>query len=286
MSELLSPEPKALSLWAPEAIANPAPLFLLPGFVPAQGLTIVAGRPKIGMKSWAADIMAMCVATGISAGPFKPLRAAPVLFYSREGVAGPIAHRKYAIEAGMGIPVAACDKLYFVQNGAFFLDEPAHMRRTLDFIQKYEVELVVIDTLAKSFRGDENSVRDVSAALRGVEKIRDAGAATLLVHHLGKDKSANTGVGGEPDPDAGLRGSSALAGAYDNIISVQELEIDGCKELWAVVGGKYLPFQGYKYGWDIKSDKDNNPTYAKLVMSEKKDLPQLDVPQGRPRYGG
>lgn len=283
MSELLSPEPEALNSWVERTLLDPEPQWIIPGFIPAQGLVVVAGRPKIAKKSWFAYLAAMSAASGKHVGPFKPQNRTNVLFYSREGAPGPIAHRFKSIERGMGITMSDCSNMYFVQNGAFFLDEPAHIKRTLKFIEERQIGLVCIDTFARSFRGNENDARDVGAAMRGVERIRDAGAASLLVHHLGKTKQM--AIGGEPDPDAGLRGSSALAGAYDNIVSIQELEVEGSKELWAIVGGKYLPFEGYLYDWEISQDEKLNPLVAKMSMSDSpQELPQMDAPEQKARY--
>lgn len=276
------PVPKPLPQWVDETLANPDPQWLLPGFVPAQGLVIVAGRPKIAKKSWFAYLAAMSMASGRAAGPFKPSRKANVLFYSREGAPGPIAHRFQAIEKGMGITISECEGLYWVQNGGVFLDEPGHVKQICKYITDLKIECVGFDTFARSFRGNENDARDVGAAMRGVEKIRDSGAASLLVHHLGKSKI--TTMGGEPDPDAGLRGSSALAGAYDNIVSIQELEVEGEKEVWAVVGGKYLDFQGYTQDWTITGDGEGNPGSAKLVFDGPQPLPVIDEPNVKARY--
>jgi RecA-family ATPase len=282
MSELIHPIPKPLPLWVADTLASPDPQWIVPGFIPAQGLVIIAGRPKIAKKSWMAYALAMAAASGKPVGPFLAPQRTNVLFYSREGAAGPIAHRFNAIERAMGPALAQCDNIFFVQNGAFFLDEPLHIKGCLKFIAENRIGLVVIDTLAKSFRGDENNARDVGAALRGVEKIRDAGAATLLVHHLGKSKIQ--AIGGVPDPDAGLRGSSALAGAYDNIISIQQLEVDGESEVWAVVGGKYLDFHGYKQDWEITQDKDKNPNYARLDLEGPQELPVVENQQPGARF--
>ncbi len=272
----LHQEPTPLPQWVEKALEEKVQ-WILPGFIPAQGLVIVAGRPKLAKKSWFAYLAAISAATSQSLGPFSPTRRTNTLFYSREGASGPIAHRFLALQKGMGVNLAQCDNLYWVQNGAFFLDEAAHIKRTLKFIEEKQIGLVVIDTFARSFRGDENNARDVGAAMRGVERIRDAGAATLLVHHLGKDKTRNANVGGQPDPDSGLRGSSALAGAYDNIISIQELEIEGEREVWAIVGGKYLDFCGYKQDWDIQGDSEGNPTTAKLSLEGPQPLPDLNA---------
>lgn len=278
MSDML-PKPLPLQQWVGEALANPEPNWVLPGLVPAQGLVVIAGRPKLAKKSWFAYGAAMSMASGIPYGPFRPHKRSNVLFYSREGAPGPIANRFLLLEKGMGISISQCDNMYWVQNGAVFLDEPQHVKQVLKTIQELDIECTFWDTLSRSHRGDENSARDVSALMRGVEKIRDAGSASVLVHHLGKDKSKNYGAGGTPDPDAGLRGSSALSGAYDNIISLQQLEIDGEAQLWAIVGGKFVDFVGYRVGWDIDDEKG-----AVLTMEGPMELPQLDTPQDRPRF--
>ncbi len=97
-----------------------------------------------------------------------------------------------------------------------------------------------------------------------------------MVHHLAKRKIQ--GAGGTPDPDAGLRGSSALAGAYDNIISIQQVELDGGAEMIAVVGGKYVDFGCYSCEWKIDA------TGARLTMEGPEELPVLDTPTQNARF--
>ena len=69
--------------------------------------------------------------------------------------------------------------------------------------------LIIIDTLARCFvGGDENSARDMGLFIHGVEAVKRAtGAAVLVVHHTGKNERS------------GARGSSALMGAADTMIS-------------------------------------------------------------------
>jgi hypothetical protein len=71
--------------------------------------------------------------------------------------------------------------------------------------------LVVVDTLSRSMPGgDENSVKDVSAAIAGADAIRrETGACVLLVHHTQKT--------GELE-----RGSSALRGAADTMLALRQ----------------------------------------------------------------
>ncbi|MCK3155946.1 helicase RepA family protein, partial [Escherichia coli] len=67
------------------------------------------------------------------------------------------------------------------------------------------VRLIVIDTLARCFGGnDENDSRDMGAFIQGCDAIKQAtGATVLVVHHSGKDETK------------GARGSSAFRAALD-----------------------------------------------------------------------
>ncbi len=57
--------------------------------------------------------------------------------------------------------------------------------------------LIVIDTMARCLvGGEENSARDVGLFIHGVERIRHAtGAAVLVVHHAGKDGKTRGSTG-------------------------------------------------------------------------------------------
>ena len=69
--------------------------------------------------------------------------------------------------------------------------------------------LIIIDTLARCFvGGDENSAKDAGLFIDGLDRIRTAtGATVLVVHHVGKSGDA--------------RGSSAFPGAFDTIIEAK-----------------------------------------------------------------
>jgi len=259
-----------------ETLASPGPKWLIQDFIPAQGLTIIAGRPKRAKKSWLAYLMAMAVASGRSVRGFKVPAKAKVLFFSREGAPYQIAERFILLEGGSGIKLAECSGLYWVQNGNWWLDDESHVAQVLKWIKDLGIELVVWDTFARSFCGNENDARDVGAALRGVEAIRDAGAATLLVHHLGKARIET--LGGTADPDAGLRGSSALAGAYDVVCSIQEHTIDGEFQQIMISGGKYSDFVEYTYDWAFDDAR------AILHLDGPRELSQIEPPKGGPRF--
>ena len=74
------------------------------------------------------------------------------------------------------------------------------------------LRLIVIDTLARTFDGEENSNREMGEAIAAVDTLRKAtGAAVLIVHHLNKAGSSS-------------RGAGALLGALDAEITAERNE--------------------------------------------------------------
>ena len=71
--------------------------------------------------------------------------------------------------------------------------------------------VIIIDTLARTMQGDENSTHDMSAYVNACKKItEETGAQVVLIHHTGKDEAR------------GMRGSYALRAAADVEIQVQK----------------------------------------------------------------
>jgi hypothetical protein len=70
--------------------------------------------------------------------------------------------------------------------------------------------LVIVDTLARAMgAGDENAAPDIAMLLRGIDLIREAtGAHVMLIHHTGKDAAR------------GARGHSSLRAAIDTEIAI------------------------------------------------------------------
>ena len=76
--------------------------------------------------------------------------------------------------------------------------------KQIEEVHAKQVKLVIFDTLARCFDGDENSARDMNNFVSGCDKIRaETGTSIMCIHHSGKD--ANKGA----------RGSSVLRAACD-----------------------------------------------------------------------
>lgn len=104
---------------------------------------------------------------------------------------------------------ASLNDWFGVYPGSVQLGDPEHMRQVRKYVNDNGVELVIFDTRHMVTLGlDENSSGDQGVAISALKTMNRDGAATLVVHHTGKDGS----VGG------GGRGSGAwFAAAYTSL---------------------------------------------------------------------
>lgn len=270
--------------WVQEAMAAPDLQWLVKGLVPAQAITVIAGRPKKGKKSFLAQLIAMVVASGVGKCGIEPGGpAVPVLYIDREGVLKPTAQRYLALAKGTGVPIT--DNLHIAFNVPFKMDNPHSVADVRRLVAELGIKLVVIDTLAKSMSGDENSAKDMGLALLCAEAIKYDGCAVVLVHHLNKAKPL---PGEQLDPALGMRGSSALEGAYDEVLSMQEATVDGERNLYLIRGGKFQAFEATPIVWDMECDAEGNLVSAAPTIGEFGEIPTVDADllSKKPKFNG
>lgn len=101
-------------------------------------------------------------------------------------------------------------------------------------------KMIVIDTLARAMRGDENSSEDMGKFVRACEELRDAFEChVMIIHHTGKDQSR------------GARGSSALRAAVDTEIEISKGrgEFEGVFQISKARDGD---MEGREYGFRLE----------------------------------
>jgi hypothetical protein len=180
-------------LLSAEEVLTMSPIrWLVEGEIPAGGLTVLYGDSGSG-KSFLALDYALRVA-----------QDANVVYVAGEGLAG-YPDRLLAWRNHHRQPLGG---FHLVDEAIPMLDDLAVM----DFIAAVALlkpKLIVIDTLARAMLGgDENSARDMGLFIAACNRIqRETGAAVLVVHHTGKNRS-------------GERGSSALRGGADSMIEL------------------------------------------------------------------
>lgn len=199
-----SPMRKRVAYDSDEAIALIAQQrWLIDQIIPVDAFGVIYG-PSGAYKSFCAMDMSACIASAMNWHGNDVDEPGHVLYIGAEGASG-LHLRKKAWEIrhqrpltnlailGMAVTINSddhnaliglCDEL--VQE----IDQP--------------IRLIVIDTLARSFQGEENSATDMGDFVNACDHIREVtGATILVVHHSGKDA------------EKGARGSSALRAACD-----------------------------------------------------------------------
>lgn len=173
------------------------------GLIEASTAVALYGPPGAAKSFYALDV-ACSVATG---QPFhgREVLAGAVIYVAGEGFNG-IARR---IEAWSEHNDRRPKNLY-ISNKSLDLFSPSAAERLEDEIERVVSEtgvtprLIVVDTLARNFNGDENSATDINQFMNNLDEIRFLwGSTVLVVHHTGKDSTR------------GMRGSTAIPGAVD-----------------------------------------------------------------------
>jgi putative DNA primase/helicase len=170
-------------------------------------LSVVFGPPS-GGKSF--TVLDMCCSIDCGQDWHRHrVKKKPVLYLAAEGQAGMLKR----IEAW---------KQYHKRDLPTFallpmpclVDEPTQRRELLNMIAELPQKpgIIVLDTLARSMTGDENSTADMGKVViaAGI-LIEETGAQVIIIHHTGKDESR------------GPRGAIALTGATDTMLKVVRL---------------------------------------------------------------
>lgn len=198
---------------ASEMPVNPI-AWLVRSYIEEDALAVLYGPPGKGKSFFALDV-SCCIASG---APFHghDVKQGAVFYIAGEGHNGLARRlRAWAQHNETNIP-----DLLFVSEAPADLSSATSAAQVADAVQCLATTtgetpvLIVIDTLARNFGGDENSATDMGHFVRNADALRRRWKATvMIVHHSGKDG------------DRGARGSSALKGAAD-----AEYEISRCDD--------------------------------------------------------
>lgn len=180
-----------------EIAALPPPEWLIPGMLPAKGLSLLYGPPG-SYKSFVALQLGLGLAVagksvvyiGAEGGRGLELRAA----------AWKLAHG----HTGKVVPLRIVPNMPWASDGSM-------IEEFIEVTRKHKPELIVIDTAARMMVGlNENDARDMGLFVAAMDTIKEAlGCAVLAIHHTGKDDAR------------GARGSIALTAAVDAAFEVK-----------------------------------------------------------------
>jgi hypothetical protein len=269
-------------LRTPEQLAADPPVaWLVDGFVPAGGLTVLAGDPGSGKTLVALDI-ALRAARGGESWLGRRLRPHSTLYLTGEGHGGlgvrlrawTAAHDR--LKGAGGRFLAFCDHIPD-------LTAPGALGRMLALVdgagrqQGSRVDVVIVDTLAMATPGaDENDAGAMGASLRVLAELRTkTGVAVVVLHHMRK---APAGTPQRADAHA-LRGSSALHGAADVVLLAltrdKEREIRPVKvrDGECLQHGLHYTITGQDTGW---ATDEGRPEFGPVVVPAAEDAGESD----------
>jgi len=189
--------------------------YLIKGYLPTQSLGMVYGQSG-AFKSFHVLSWACSIALGAEWNGAK-VKQSPVLYIAGEGGVGvPRRIKAWCNKYNSGCSI---NDFWTIEHPVSFgeLIQVEQLIRTILFKQQakdVKFGLIVIDTLARCFSGDENRSDDMNRFVAACDRIKAAtGATVLVVHHSGK----NT--------DKGARGSSVMRAACDFEYSVTRAEV-------------------------------------------------------------
>ncbi len=206
--EPLDEQPRYVIHTAAEALEPQPPLeWIVEGVFAAGSVSIVAGEPGCG-KTYALVDCGVAVANG-EGWVNLAVKACAVLLVDEES--GPRRLMQRLGDTLRGHNAGPDTRLYWISLARFDLWDSGDATALESAIAETGAGFVVIDALADVMPGrDENSVRDVQPVFMALRSIAErTQAALVIIHHNNKA--------------GGYRGSSAIKGAVDGLISIDKI---------------------------------------------------------------
>ena len=182
------------------------------GWIPESAKLIEFYGPPGTYKSFLVLDVALCIATGRD-WHGHPVKKCRVVYVAAEGQAGILKR----VRAWQEFHHVSSDELalFTILPRPCLIDLSRELDALIGAFNELpgpQVEFIVIDTLARSMTGDENSTSDMGNVVNACGQLTEStGSAQIaLVHHTGKDENR------------GPRGAIALTGATDVLFEVSK----------------------------------------------------------------
>lgn len=215
---------RPLFVGADELIASAkSPEWVIKGYLEENTLALMFGDPEAG-KSFISISMACSIATGHEWMGHEIKRTGPVFYICGEGYNG-IARRLKAWSIRNRTPL---DRGLFLSERPVSISDAQSVAALLDEIDSLAAihgspVAVFVDTVARNFgEGDENSTKDMTRFVAGLDAIKSKYRCTIVaVHHSGHADKARA------------RGSIVLKGALDAEYKVSKVAGDEIRQIEA-----------------------------------------------------
>jgi len=229
--------------------------WLVDQLIPEYGITCLAAKPKTG-KSYLSLQIAQSVAQGSDLfGRFK-VKKSGVLIINKEDIKGTIKERLNNLKAGKDLPIVLST------DQRIFFHTTKYLNKILDQTKRYHLDLVIIDSFRRFFKGDENSSMEIRPLHHFFKLLNQNGLTVLFIHHHGK------GLEGRNDGDK-LRGSSDILAIVDSLISLERTNNKRFLKLSQSELRQRLPHAPFVISMPTFQDNDYQYKYLNSLEEEK-----------------
>lgn len=252
--------PMCVNAWIDHVRGKPDPEWIIPGLVPYDAAILVSGAAKRAFKTWLAFLITICIALGKGIlEPLQPTSALKCLVIEYEGPEKQTANRWDWLMKPFEEHVPN-GYLRMMHRYPVKLDDKEQLSVLCDLVEREGIKFVVVDTLAKSHSGEENSVKEMTIVMDAIDRLRQAmgGGSVLYLHHLRKPTEKL-----DADIDDDIRGSTALAGFYDVHFALRK-RLQNQDFLDFTVRQSDDEERNFKLRWDI----DKEAGRAEVMMEE------------------
>ncbi|WP_333010373.1 helicase RepA family protein [Kluyvera sichuanensis] len=251
--------------------------YIIDGVLGANDLSVMVAPPKM-YKTFASVHLACSVASGISFAGHDIDKKGLVIYIAAESGTGAKKRIKaWCQERQYSHPnvINEIEKNLIVISAPIRPTQDASKQAFLEAIKEIEksecakATLIVFDTLARCYEGDENSTKDMSAFVSAIDDIKlETDCAALIVHHTSKEGQ--------------IRGSTALTGAYDSRFDISRYDYNGEYFLKFTVsvlkeGACPTPFFFQLKSHDIYRNKKGKIIDSLSVCSEQLETSELSI---------
>ena len=200
------------NIWSTQDLLNkefPEATWLVDKLIPKPGLTFIAGKAGKG-KSLLTLAVAKAVSHGFDlAGQFK-VDECGVLIIDEENQPSEMQKRVKLFHFEEESPV------YYMSMQGFKVIKSTHIKAILDIAKEKNCKTVIIDSLVRTHRLDENLSSDMKKIRESLTPLFAANLAVIIIHHQGKL--------GADQREVGMRGSSELDAMAESILMVSKAD--------------------------------------------------------------
>ena len=191
--------------------------FLVEHLIKKGGLTYVYGPPA----SFKTNFLLYTVLKGYNGekiSDFEVKNPFKTLWIDEEN--GPVGMKDKLVKIGKGagVDIDKIDKNVFFIFNEFKILSPTWILQLNEAVVRHKPDMIVIDSIAKVFDGDERNERDVALIFNAIKPILAKNISVVFIHHSRKLDKKTYGVGLED-----LSGSREFGAMNDTAVYLQRI---------------------------------------------------------------